>query len=121
MTTYSIRTNFKDYSQSIIDAYLLEDIINSFKPGVWDFLVLSPDKPVQNSIFLQVGAPDKSGDNKYVVEMVFKTSYNQYKMYRYYTDDKKLVLQYLTDYLEKQQVPDISGWDDVTHENPNFK
>lgn len=120
MTTYSIRTNFKDYSQSIIDAYLLEDIINSFKPGVWDFLVLSPDKPVQGSIFLQVGAPDKS-DNKYVVETVIKTFDNQYKMHRYHTDDKKLVLQYLTDYLEKQQVPDISGWDDVTHENPNFK
>lgn len=39
-------------------------------------------------------------------------------MYRYYTHDREQVLKMFLDFWKEQKVPDLSAWDDCTHEMP---
>jgi len=53
------------------------------------------------------------------VEIGFETREKGLTLYRLYTKDKELVLQYIIDYWQDQEVPDIHTWEDVTWElNP---
>ena len=117
--SFSLRTNFDEFSDDEIDSILLDEIISSFTPDVWDFIVLSPDIPIHDSTFIQVGAPTENVDYQFTVEIGFETGEKGLTLYRLYTKDKELVLQYIVDYWQDQVIPDIRTWEDVTWElNP---
>jgi len=114
--TYSIRTNFDEYSNDELDELLFDEIISSFSPEFWDFMVLSPDIPIQDSTFIQVGAPQESVGFVYTIEIGFETKEDGLTLYRLYTDDHDIALQCIIDYWQDQKIPDVATWEDVTWE-----
>ncbi|MCL2046413.1 MAG: hypothetical protein FWG88_08525 [Oscillospiraceae bacterium] len=113
---FTLQTNYDEFIDEEIDATLLDELISSFTPNVWDFIILIPDIPIQNSTFIQVGAPTENVENQYTLEIGFETSEEGITLYRMYTDEKDVVLQYIVKYWEEETVPDILSWDDVTWE-----
>lgn len=114
--TYSLRTNFDEYSNDDLSALLFDEIISSFSPDIWDFMVLSPNKPINDSTFMQVGAPEEAVDFQFTLEIGFENPKSGLKMYRLYTEDKDAVMQCFIDYWKEQRLPDISLWEDVSEE-----
>ena len=114
--TFSLRTNYAEFSNNELDASLFENIINSFEPDIWDFMVLSPSKPISGSTFIQVGAPQETVDFQYTLEIGFSSLESRLTMYRTYTMDKDMVLHCIIDYWKYQNIPDISSWEDVSEE-----
>ena len=114
--TFSLRTNFDEFADDEIDSSLFDEIMNSFMPGVWNFMVLSPEIPIQDSTFIQVGAPQKNVGFQYTLEIGFETRENGLTLYRLYTRDKDIVLQYIIDYWQEQKIPDVLSWEDVSWE-----
>ena len=114
--TYSIESGNGDYTNAEINASLFSDIIYSLNPREWNFMILSPSRPVNNSTFIQVGtSPAIIDSNELTLEIAFDEKSGT-RMYRYETEDRDIILQYFIDYWEKQQVPDISSWEDITEE-----
>ena len=114
--SFSLRTNFDEFSDEEIDAILLGAILDSFSPDEWDFIVLMPAVPIQDSTFIQVGAPTENVDYQYTVEIGFETKEEGLTLYRMYTRDKALILQWVVEYCGEQEIPDILTWEDVTWE-----
>jgi hypothetical protein len=113
--TYSLRTNFHEYTNDELDVELFEEVINSFDPGIWDFMVLSPDTPIKDSTYIQVGAPDEITDFQFTLEIGFNKN-DELIVYRLYTKDAYIVLKYFADYWQEQTIPDISKWEDISKE-----
>lgn len=113
---YSLRTNNYEYKNDEINEMLFHQILNSFSSDYWDFMVLSPDEPMNNNTFIQVGAPEANTQFKFTLETGFDDGKGNRKVYRCYIENQQVILQYVIDYWERQQVPDISFWEDVTHE-----
>jgi hypothetical protein len=114
--TYSLRTNFNEYKNEELSVSLFNEIISGFRPDVWDFMVLSPNKPIKDSTFIQVGAPDEIVHFQFTLEIGFENPKSGLQMYRLYTKDKDVVLQYFVDYWQNRIIPDISLWEDVSEE-----
>ena len=114
-TAFTLRTNYNEFTHEELNAHLFNEIIESFEPDVWDFMVLSPDKPIGNSTFLQVGAPEETVDY-YTIEAGFYDEENGLVVYRLFTLDKDYILQRFIDYWQSQIIPDISSWEDITEE-----
>ena len=114
--SFSLRTNFDEFLDDEIDSILFDEILSSFTPDVWDFIVLAPEIPIQDSTFIQVGAPTENVGYQFTVEIGFETKEKGLTLYRLYTTDKALVLEYLIDYWKDQVVPDVHAWEDVTWE-----
>lgn len=113
---YSLRTNNYEYKSDEINEALFHQVLNSFSSDDWDFMVLSPNKPINNNTFIQVGSPQAITKFKFTLETGFDDGNGNLKMYRCHIENKDVVLQYVIDYWDKQQVPDISFWQDITHE-----
>ena len=114
--TFSLRTNSTEYANDEISVLLFEEIINSFTPDIWDFMVLATDDPVQDSTFIQVGAPQAITDFQFDLQIGFYNAETGLKMYRLETEDIDVVLKYFKDYWQEQIIPDISLWQDMTDE-----
>ena len=114
--TFSLRTNFNEYTNDEISILLFDEIVSSFSPDLWDFLVLAPDSPIQGSTFIQAGSPQANTDFKYDLQIGFDNAETGLTMYCLYTEDKNVVLQYFVDYWQEYMIPDISLWHDMTDE-----
>jgi len=114
--TFSLRTNFNEHTNEELNVLLFEEIINSFSPDIWDFMVLAPDNPIQGSTFIQVGAPQAITDFQFDLQIGFYSVETGLTMYRLGTEDKNVVLRYFIDYWQEQIIPDISLWQDMTDE-----
>lgn len=113
--TYTLYTNGSCYAHDDLSVFGFADYLNHFSPGHWDFMTLKPSTPVRGSTFIQVGAPNEKTNFKMVMEIGILNP-NRIEVYRYYTSDKKEVLQMLADYFEKQEIPDYTSWEDVSRE-----
>jgi len=115
--TFLLETNFRKYTNEELSVLLFEEIISS-SSDLWDFMVLEPNQPIQDSIFLQVGAPRASTawPFKFNLEIVIGNTETGFRMYRFVTEDKNVVLPYFVDYWKEQRIPDISLWEDVSEE-----
>jgi len=111
---FSLRTEFREYTNEEINALLLEEIISS-DPDLWDFMVLEPNKPIQDSTFIQVGAPIEFTDFKFVVQIGFGCAETGYRLYHILIEDKNVVIEYIIDYWQEQRIPDISLWEDISY------
>jgi len=117
--TFSLETNFRKYSNEELNVHLFEEIISS-RPDLWDFMVLEPDKPIKDSIFIQVNSPQAtiSWPPKFILEISLGNTKTGTKMYRLATVDKNIVLKHIIDYWQEQIIPDISLWEDVSDTIP---
>lgn len=113
--TYTLETNGSLYSHDDLSVDGFADYLNHFTPNYWDFMILTPSTPVKGSTFIQVGSPDAKTDFRMTVELGIYNP-NKIEMYRYYSDNKEEVLQILTDYFEKQELPNYKNWEDVSNE-----
>jgi len=116
--TFSLRTNYNEYTNDELSVLLFDEILSRFNSDIWDFMVLEPDYQVQGSTFIQVGAPQEIVDFQLVLYIGFGDEETGFTMYRLYTADKNLVLQYFVDYWRGQQIPDISLWEDASYYFP---
>ena len=114
--TFLLETEFRRYANEEINVTLFEEIISS-SPDTWNFMVLEPNEPIQDSIFLQVGAQwaDTAWPFKFNLEIGFGETETGVRLYRFITDDENVVLQYMIDYWQAQSIPDISLWEDVSY------
>jgi len=113
---FSLRTNYSEFFDDELSTLLFEEIIGSFEPDIWDFMVLAPEKPINNCTFIQVGAPDEIVDYHYTLEIGFDSDESGLTMYRLNTLDRDFVLQCFVDYWQDQLIPDVSSWEDITEE-----
>ena len=113
---FSLTTDGKDYANDEINALLFEEILDGLSTGTWDFMALTPNRPIQNSTYIQVALVS---DEDFEINIGFGEAQTGYKMYRFMTEDKNLVLQYFVDYRDKQRIPDISSWEDISDTLPN--
>ena len=111
--TFLLITKFMEYTNEEINVLLFEEIISS-SPDTWDFMVLEPDKPIQDSNFIQVGAPIAFTDFQFSLEIGFGDMETGVRLYRLLTEDKNVILQYFIDYWQEQRIPDISLWEDIS-------
>ena len=111
---FSLETNSKKYSNEEINVHLFEEIIN--RPDLWDFMVLEPDRPIKDSIFIQASYPQAtSWPPEFILEISFSNMKTGAKMYRLSTVDKNIVLKHIIDYWQEQIIPDVSLWEDVSY------
>ena len=114
--TFLLETEFRKYANEEINVLLFEEIINS-SSDTWNFMVLEPNQPIQDSIFLQVGAQwaDTAWPFKFNLEIGFGETETGVRLYRFITEDENVVLQHFIDYWQEQIIPDISLWEDVSY------
>jgi len=105
--SFSLQTEYKEYTNEEINALLLTEIINS-DIDIWGFMVLAPANPIEGSIFMQVTQVNDEGF-PFFIEIGFGS-----KLHRLITKDKNIVLQHMTTYWQEMRIPDISLWEDVS-------
>ena len=108
---FSLMTDAKEYTNDEISTRLFEEILDGLIAGTWDFMTLSPDRPIENSTYIQVAL---TADEAFEMNIGFGETQTEYKMYSVETQDKNLVLQYFVDYRDRYRIPDISSWDDIS-------
>ena len=108
---FSLTTDVKEYANDEISTRLFEEILDGLTTGTWDFMSLAPDSPIENSTYIQVAL---TLDEEFEMNIGFGKVQTEYKMYRFETQDKNLVLQYFVDYRDKYRIPDISSWEDIS-------
>ena len=108
---FSLTTDVKEYANDEINTRLFEEILDGLSAGTWDFMSLTPDSPIENSTYIQVAL---TSDEDFEMNIGFGDAQTGYKMYRFETQDKHLVLQYFVDYWDKYRIPDISSWEDIS-------
>jgi hypothetical protein len=95
----------------------IKEALEAFNFEEWNYLILSPDKPFKNNVFLQVGTADRKNlDGTPVREYDLETRFvnkeiNQYAMT---TADKQTVLDLFQDYLNQKVLGLMVGWKDIT-------
>ena len=118
MLTFTLKTAYKERSHEdinedlliqILDYFILNDAI--FDGDDWDFITLEPSEQIGGSNFIQAGAPQHITKGKFTLEVGFGSVETGVKVYRYYTDDKEIVLQFLVNYWQKQALPDLATWE----------
>jgi len=110
--TYSVRTDLYEFSDDELYELLFSDILDSFEPDIWDFMVLEPSMPIDDSIYIQVGVENY----EYDLQLGFYYEESGYSLYRLHTMDREVVLNYIVDYWQNQRIPDISSWEDMSAE-----
>ena len=118
MLTFILKTAYKERSHEDINAELLNKILDYFilndaifDGDDWDFISLEPSEQIGGSNFIQAGAPQHITNGKFTLEVGFGSAETGVKIYRYYTDDKEIVLQFLVNYWQNQALPDLATWE----------
>jgi len=114
-TTYTLETNYYFFEHDDLSITGFEEYLNYLTPDDWDFMILTPSRPIKGSNFIQVGAPSERRDLNLSIEINIANP-KKIEMYRYYTKSREEVLRILADYFEKQEIPDYKNWEDVSDE-----
>jgi len=119
--SYSLRTNKDLYSSNMLCTGLLGSILSGFDSDPDDFMVLQPDEPINSCTFLQATKSKKKNTKKntgfpYILEAGFGSKNRSVAFYRLSTTDKSIVLQFLINYWQNRETPDISSWEDISGE-----
>lgn len=109
--SYVVRTQYATYNDTDIDASLIKDIINSLDGD--DFIVMEPSKPISESSYIQAIA-DKGEPDSIIVELRLQYTDQSFRHYSYQTPDMSAVIRMFLDYWDKQKLPDLTTWTDIT-------
>ena len=115
---YSLQTISYEYENGKLSVELFNEIISGFTPDVWDYMMLSPNEPIDNCTCIQFSSfDDGTCDFRYRLEAYFgSTDDNTWKVYRSPSSDKSIAIQHFIEFWKEQKIPDISSWEDVTDE-----
>lgn len=113
--TYTLDWYGTIYKDESIERSLFSDAIIRFGDED-DYIVLESNVPIQNSAYIQAHSPYKKGSKLVVVEIRIGSSEDKFRHYKYETEDKEEVISMFLKYWAKQEIPDISTWEDITKE-----
>ncbi|MEI5994689.1 hypothetical protein [Candidatus Enterococcus mansonii] len=105
------------YKDEEINEQLIKKIIDDFNIEEDSFLVLQPESPIKNSLYMQVQSPL---DENIPIEIRFIYTNGVMKHFRNESLDKQTIYQYLVDYWAKEEVPNIESWIDISHQFNTF-
>ena len=95
------------YEENEISEKLIIDCLDKVSKNALDFLVLTPDIPIQGSLFLQVLAGS-------VIEIRMENPDGTFIHYSYTTEDKNEVIKMFISYWQEGKIPDIKNWENIT-------
>ncbi|WP_458119450.1 hypothetical protein [Paenibacillus sp. Z6-24] len=108
--TYTLQSGDVTYDNDAINTSLITDLIVELD----DYIVLSPSMPLGKSIYLQ--AARMGGEHELVVEVRLQEDEGHFRHYSWITSDRAEVVGIFLAYWGQQQLPDLSGWQDITDE-----
>lgn len=109
--TYTVRTQYADYSNNDINGSLIVDIINALDDD--DFIVMEPSKPISQSSYMQ--AILANGDpSSIIVELRLEYNDQSFRHYSYQTSDLSIAIRMFLDYWGQQKLPDLTTWTDIS-------
>ncbi|GKX64137.1 Uncharacterised protein [Pragia fontium] len=94
-----------------VDIHQLEQAVVNLSDDVSSFIVLAPESPIEDSIYLQAALTDQ----QYMLETRLVNG-EDFTHYRYTTLEMDKAVQMFTAYFRDQQRPDLSQWQNVTDE-----
>ena len=110
-STYEVITN--------IDREVIEDEVLELEDYTENALMLEPEIPIKQCDFIQAYYPEPEyddGTGYRVLVSILSEDNNTNRLYRYKTLDVREVINIFLDYFEKQQIPDVTTWEDMTDE-----
>ncbi|MFD2115183.1 hypothetical protein ACFSTH_05670 [Paenibacillus yanchengensis] len=104
---FSLVCNDQEYSNISVAA-----VLEQFRRLEYeDFIVLVPNEPVANSVFLQIMF---EAENQYIVEIRFEYgSVKKFKQYAIGSHEVEECERWLIDYYSGK-LPDVTDWEDIT-------
>ncbi|MHC5248454.1 hypothetical protein [Enterococcus sp. LJL90] len=81
-----------------------ELIANALVKKETEFVILEPEKPIHDSLYLQYAA----------VEIRFLSPAGEMTHYSYLPDSDEEVVPMFLNYFNKNEIPDIQDWQDIT-------
>ncbi|ANF96305.1 hypothetical protein [Paenibacillus bovis] len=108
--TYTLQSGETTYTNEAINASVIVDLITELN----DYIVLNPSVPLESSIYLQ--AAQIGGDQDLVMEIRLQHEEGRFSHYSRITGDRTEIIQVFLAYWGQQQLPDLSGWQDITGE-----
>ncbi len=103
------------YSNESLNASLFRELIGELE--LYDFVVLEPSTPLENSIYMQAASleePESHKRGQMVVEIRFQQTKRKFRHYRLLTKNHDEILNLFMDYWGGQLVPNVEKWEDIT-------
>lgn len=100
-----------------VELALLWKLLADFDADLYEdnFIVLEADPPIDGSLYLQSALMSDPGEPKrYVVETRITAEDGSFRHYQWECDVLSQVQAVFADYFLRQQLPDISEWQDIT-------
>jgi hypothetical protein len=112
MGKYKLDINGTDYNEVTIE-FIIKSlrIMPGIEPGCDNFLILDPEEPVQNSIYLQTMYCD---EKFFAIETRIVHSDDSFTHYLYETPSLEETEKIFTEYYLYQKLPNITEWQDIT-------
>ena len=111
MGKYSLDINgtvYKNFTEEYLKSSLAAMLDG--EPGEDNFLILDPDEPIQNSIYIQTWYENGVFD----IETRIVHADDSYTHYLYKTYSLEEAVKIFTEYYLYQKLPNITDWQDVT-------
>ncbi len=111
--SYELTCGNTTYSNESLNASLLRELIGELE--LYDFVVLEPSVPLENSIYLQAASLEESEQaGQMVVELRLELSKQEFRHYQLLTQDHDQILTLFLNYWGAQRLPDLTHWEDVS-------
>ncbi|WP_265456676.1 hypothetical protein [Enterococcus sp. HY326] len=101
-TNFTLTIDGKIYNSDDITSEL---ITSSLVKKETEFVILEPEKPIHDSLYLQYAA---------AVEIRFLSPAGEMSHYSYIPDSGEEIVPMFLNYFTKNEIPDIQGWQDIT-------
>ena len=119
---FTLITNMEGKGETRIQNPSVKDIcktLDAFDFNKWNYIVLEPTEPIDNSAYLLVGTccrRDEDGNviESYDAEMRLEYDDDAFRQYAITTDDLDKVKGWVEAYLLEGRLPNLSSWTDIT-------
>ncbi|MFD1886284.1 hypothetical protein [Paenibacillus wenxiniae] len=112
---YKLISGNTTYFNESLNASLFRELIGELE--LYDFVVLEPSVPLENSIYLQAASLEPPAEQgPMVVEIRLQLSKKQFKHYRLFTADHDEILRLFLNYWGEQRLPDLTNWEDMSEQ-----
>lgn len=110
---YELTCGNTTYSNESLNASLFRELIGELE--LYDFVVLEPSFPLENSIYLQAASLEEPGKpGQMVVEIRFEQGEHKFTHYRMLTENPDQILSLFLNYWGEQRLPDLTNWEDIS-------
>lgn len=124
VVSFTLITNMEGKGETRIQNPSVKDIckaLDAFDFNKWNYIVLEPTEPIDNSVYLLVGTccrRDEDGNviKSYDAEMRLEYDDDGFRQYAITTDDLDKVKGWVEAYLLEGRLPNLSSWTDITED-----